>query len=177
MRQKSTILMLSALFMISANASDQAQKKLPALVQNELSEMLKTCSEVGGKPGKSPGLLTVADLTGDSVPDFIIDESAFNCEGAASLYSGSGGSQVYVYVGTSDGQAIEAFSNGNFGVIVDRKSKPAKLLLIVGGPLCGQKVTPQTSKVEMKQCLRPVVWDGQTRKLEFAPLSQIQPVQ
>ena len=155
----------------------QAAKKLPRIVQQELAEMMKSCKEVGGKPAKSPGLLTVADLTGDGLPDFIIDQGAFFCDGAASLFSGSGGSQMSVYVGSADGQASAAFDAGSFGVKVDKDSKPAKLMVTVGGPLCGQKVTDKTPRSDIKSCWRPVVWNDKTRKMQFAPLSQIQPVQ
>lgn len=154
----------------------QAAKKLPQVVQKVLGEMMKDCKEAGGKPAKSPGLLTVADLTGDGQPDFVIDQGAFNCDGAASLFSGSGGSAMSVYVGTPEGQATAAFDTGSFGVKVDKDSKPAKLSVMVGGPLCGQKVTPKTARSDMKSCWRPVVWDDKARKLQFAPLSQIQPV-
>lgn len=155
----------------------QAAKKLPQVVQRDLGGMMKMCKDVGGKAAKSPGLLTVADLTGDGLPDFVIDQGAFNCDGAASLFSGSGGSHMAVYVGTADGQATAAFDSGSFGVKVDKDSKPAKLSVIVGGPLCGQKVTPKTARVDMKSCWRPVNWDAKSGKMQFAPVSQIQPVQ
>lgn len=156
----------------------QAQKKLPESVQEILKEMIDLCVAVDGKPEDSPGLLIVADLTGDSIPDFVIDQSAFNCNGAASLYSGSGGSQAIVYIGTKDGKAIEAFSHGNDGVKVNNQENPAKLMLLVGGPLCGEEVTDQTSRSEIKDfCWRPVVWNDLNRTLDFSPLSQIQPVQ
>ncbi len=155
----------------------QAQKQLPISVQKELAEMMKICKDTGGKPSKSPGLLIVADLTGDGLPDFVIDQAAFNCDGALSLFTGSGGSQVLVYVGTPDGQANQAFAGGTFGVKVDKESKPARLKIIVGGPLCGQKVTPQTPRANYKSCWRPVQWNASTKKLDYAPLSQIEPVQ
>ncbi len=158
-------------------ALSQAAKKLPQVVQKELGELMKACKEAGGKPAKSPGLLAVADLTGDGLPDFIIDQGAFNCDGAASLFSGSGGSQMAVYVGTPDGQAKAGFDSGSFGTKVDKAVKPAKLSVMVGGPLCGQKVTAKTARSDIKSCWRPVVWDAKAGKLQFAPVSQIQPVQ
>lgn len=76
----------------SAGALAQApQKKLPAVVQQDLLEMTRMCRDAGGKPAKSPGLLQIADLTGDGLPDYVVDQGVFNCEGAASLFSGSGG--------------------------------------------------------------------------------------
>lgn len=166
-----------ALGAASSSALAQGQGRLPMAVQKEIAEMVKMCKDVGGKPTKSPGLLTVADLTGDNVPDFVLDQSAFVCDGAASLFAGSGGSQVSVYIGTPDGQATQVFASGTFGVKVDKSSRPAKVQIIVGGPLCGQNVTPKTPSSAFKSCWRPLLWDASKKKLDYAPLSQIQPVQ
>jgi len=155
----------------------QGQPRLPTAVQKALGEMTALCKESGGRPGKSPDLLTIADLTGDDQPDFVIDQAAFICEGAPSLFGGSGGSQVAVYVATADGQAAPAFAGGAFGVRIDKDAKPARLSLIVGGPLCGQKVTSNTPRANYKSCWRPLVWNAGSRKMDFAPLSQIRPVQ
>lgn len=156
-------------------ATAQAQTHYPAAVQSRIDEMKQECSGVG-TPGKSPGLITAADLTGDGILDYILDEGAFNCEGAAALFSGSGGSQVSVYVGTPDGQAFDAFGHGAFGVQVDRTTKPARLYLGVGGPLCGQHVTPDMARAAYTSCMRPLQWNVGTRKMEFAPVSQIKPI-
>jgi hypothetical protein len=158
-------------------AQAQAPKKLPVAVQKELAEMMKTCRDVGGKPMKSPDLLLVADLTGDGLPDYVIDQASFSCEGAASLFSGSGGSQISAYVGTPDGQAFQAFSSGSFGVKIDKEDKPARLHLVVGGQLCGQRVSANMARSDYKSCWRPVNWNARNRKLEFAPVSQVKFIQ
>jgi hypothetical protein len=155
----------------------QGQPKLPAAVQKAIGAMTSMCKESGGRPGKSPDLLTIAELTGDERPDYVIDQSAFVCDGAPSLFGGSGGSQVAVFVGTADGQAAPAFAGGAFGVQVDRAVKPARVSLIVGGPMCGQKITANTPRSDYKSCWRPLVWNAGARKMDFAPLSQARPVQ
>lgn len=171
------ITLIATLAVAGTSAVAQAQKKLPMPVQRELAEMMKMCKEAGGKALPSPGLLTVADLTGDGRPDFVIDQAAFNCEGAASLFAGSGGSQVSAYVGTPDGQARQAFSGGTFGVKVDPSARPASLQIIVGGPLCGQKVSARTPHSAYRSCWRPVLWNEGAQKFDYAPLSQIRPIQ
>ena len=164
----------AALVLAAGAAPAQAPRKLPLPVQKELSELVKACRDAGGKPAKSPGLLVVADLSGDGLPDYVLDQGSFNCEGAASLFSGSGGSHVAAYVGTPDGQAVQAFSTGSFGVKVDRAARPAQLRISVSGPMCGQRVTPKMPHSEYKACWRPVIWNVVTRKLEFAPVSQVE---
>ena len=121
--------------LLTVGVGAQTQKKLPISVQKELAEMMQMCKAAGGKLVKSPGLLLIADLTGDGLPDFVIDQASFNCDGAASLFSGSGGSQVSAFVGTQDGQAVQAFASGTFGVKLDKDTQPAKLQIIVGGEL------------------------------------------
>lgn len=170
-------LLTLALVAGESRAQGQAQKKLPQAVQKELAEMLKTCRDAGGKPMKSPELLVVAELTGDGLPDFVINQGAFNCEGAASLYSGSGGSQMSVYVGTPDGQAQQAFSTGSFDVKVDKTARPATLQVVVGGALCGQRITASMPRSAYKSCWRPVQWNAKARKMDFAPVSQVKFIQ
>ena len=61
---------------------------------------------VGGKPvAPSKNFLVKADLNGDGQIDWAIDEAEFNCDGAASMFSGSGGSQIYVFAGKGGNEA------------------------------------------------------------------------
>jgi hypothetical protein len=151
----------------------QAQETLPVAVQKEIAEIATMCLDLGGKPMKSPELVLVADLTGDEVPDYVIDQGAFNCEGATSLFSGSGGSQMSAYVGSPGGHAFRAFSSGSFDLKLNSQRRTAKLYLAVAGPMCGQRVTPKISRSEHKSCWRPVNWNAKNRKMEFAPVSQV----
>lgn len=43
--------------------------------------------------------VTSIDLTGDGVPDHVVDESRFTCSSAASMYCGSGGCMLHAVVG------------------------------------------------------------------------------
>ncbi len=166
---------IAALLVLGVAGSGAAAPKYPAAVQKRIDDMNQTCSQMG-KPAASPGLVTVADLTGDGLPDYIFNEGAFNCDGAASLFSGSGGFQVEVYVGKPGGQASEAFGHGAFGVYLDHDARPAKLYLGVGGVLCGQHVTPDMPRAAYTDCWRPLRWDARARKMKFAPLSEIKPL-
>lgn len=156
--------------------AQSAKPKLPALVAKHVSDMAGECRESGGKPRPSPDLLHVVDLTGDGLPDYVIHNGAFICEGAASLFSGSGGSSMAVYVGTPDRQAFAAFGSGTFGVTIEpatRPGQPPTLLVEVGGPLCGQRVTDNTPRSSYKYCQRPVLWNAATRKMDYAPVSKV----
>ncbi len=150
--------------------------RLPMQVQRELASMVKDCRAAGGKVGKSPGLLTIAELTGDAVADYIIDQSAFNCEGNASLFSGSGGSELIIFAGTAKDQAAKVFQQGVFEVKVDKSVSPAIVKVAVAGVLCGQRVTKNISHADEKPCWRPLEWSAARKKMGFAPVSKIEPM-
>jgi hypothetical protein len=46
--------------------------------------------------------VTEIDLTGDGLPDTLIDESKFTCTTAASMYCGSGGCMLHAIVGDTE---------------------------------------------------------------------------
>ncbi len=165
-----------AVLVASNVAWAQAPSKFPAAVQQHLTSMAKMCRESGGIPVNAPEAVQVADLTGDGVTDYVINEGAYNCQGAASLFSGSGGSQMSVYVSTPDGRAAKAFESGAFDVKLDNASAPVKVLVMVGGQLCGQRITPNMSRSDYKGCWRPIDWDAKSRKMQFAPVSRVRPV-
>jgi hypothetical protein len=151
----------------------QSAAKAPPQVQRELASMMKDCRDAGGKPGKSPGAYVVADVTGDRIADYIIDQGQLNCEGALP-YVGSGGSQVIIYAGTSSGQAVKVFEHGVMEIKVDKGKTPATVKVVVGGPLCGQRVTKNTPRSAMKNCWRPLVWSSARKRMELG--SPIEPV-
>ena len=129
------------------------------------------CRGVGGKPGASKGLVTAVDLNGDGRSDHVIDTAAFECDGAASLFGGTGGSQVQVFIATAEGSAKSVFEHSAFGTRVEQ----GQLWLAVGGPLCGPKVTAETAHSDMQACWRPLRWDAARHKLNFAPLDSVRP--
>lgn len=148
----------------------QAQGRPPAPVLAAVQAMDTMCREFG-TPGDKSGLLRAADLNGDGVADWVLDEGAYVCEGAASLFGGSGGSQVSVWAGRRDGGASEPFTHGAFGAVIDG----GRLWLMVGGEMCGQK-TAGLARAEYEGCRRPLAWDARTGRFDFAPVSEARPV-
>ena len=149
-----------------------AAPALPAAAKAHVADMRTSCKDAGGRPGRSPELVQIADVTGDGRADYVINEGAFDCVGAESYFSGgSGGSSVSVYVSDTTGSAKQAFTHGVFGVHMERSGQTARVWLGVGGPLCGQKQF--RSRAEAEDCWRPLQWKG--GKLDFAPVSQKRP--
>ena len=137
-----------------------------------LNELRQTCRESGGQVKPAAALLRRADLDGDGQDDYLIDTEHLNC--SVDLW-GSGGTSLTVFVARGAAQVLPPFEQSNGGVRIDRSRKPAKVQVLVGGPLCGQR-TGQLSRAEYMNCWRPVVWDARSAQVKLAPISQIQRV-
>ncbi|MCA3457743.1 MAG: hypothetical protein IOC92_03890 [Rhodobacter sp.] len=63
-----------------------------------LADAAKACAEQDNGVFASEGAVRQIDMTGDGTEDTIVDEALFTCTTAASLYAGSGGSMIHVFV-------------------------------------------------------------------------------
>ena len=156
---------------LTAAGAAQAQGRPPAPVLTAVQAMDTMCREFG-TPGDKSGLLRAADLNGDGVADWVLDEGAYVCEGAASLFGGSGGSQVTVWAGRGNGGVSQPFSHGAFGAAIE----DGRLWLMVGGEMCGQK-TAGLARAEYEGCRRPLAWDARAEQFDFAPVSEARPLE
>lgn len=110
-------------------------------------------------------------LKGSGAEVWAIDEGRYQCDGGpASLFSGSGGSQVFVFARLGDGQVKQVFVHGAYGMSLTLSGAASAILLQVGGPLCGQ--TGEPSHGDSISCSRPLLWDQAAVKMDFAPLSE-----
>lgn len=142
-------------------------QNLPPTVAGHLEDMASTCEEMDGKP--SPGSALLHGRLTEDAEFWAIDEGGFQCDGALSLFSGSGGSQVSVFVRQSDGEVKRVFNHGGYGVEAERVGNATTLWLLVGGSLCGQ---PEgTTHADSISCYRRLVWNGKAKEMHFAPLS------
>jgi hypothetical protein len=99
-----------------------------------------------GKFNATEEVITLYDFTGDGRPEEIVDASHFSCSTSASMWSGSGGTFLWVLV---DGKAYEFLAHKWRVVDVDKQKI---LLLAVHSSECGDTTGP---------CYRALVWsDG-----------------
>lgn len=157
--------------LIAMNIGISTSNKLPDPISSKISEMTSECREVGGIPNDSPEVLTIGDFNGDGVSDYIINPMAYNCTGGESLFSGSAGTIMTVYIGNKYGKAYENFRSIAHDVEVNNTVKPAKLRMSVEGTLCGQD-TSEIPHSDYQVCWRTIVWDKSKQKFDFAPLSE-----
>ncbi|MBK1619830.1 hypothetical protein CKO42_15540 [Lamprobacter modestohalophilus] len=160
---------LALIVLLPLSASPAIAAELPAPVKAQISELKSSCRGVGGKLVNPKQAILSADLNGDDQPDYAIDQSALNCDGAASAFSGSGGSQVDVFVSTPSGY-INAWSGGTFGAKVEQQ----RLWLALGGRYCGQQ--KPSSRAAAQGCYRALSWNPNKRKMVIDPKIKPRPV-
>jgi hypothetical protein len=160
-------------FVTFAGSSHAAKPTLPAVVTADLKTIAAECVEVGGK-ALTDEAIKRADLNGDGKEDYVLDVGAIQCDGAASIY-GDRSKKVTVYVGDGAGGAAVAFSDMSYGIRLEGTGARTKLWLTVMGLECGKK--PAVDFASEKFCERSLVWQGATKKFEFAPVSTVKMIE
>jgi hypothetical protein len=162
----------------TAQAGEPAAKAgqgavLPAAVAADLEAVAAMCRDVGGTP-LTKDAVTRVELNGDASEDFVLYVGSVNCDGAASVY-GDREKGVTVYAGDGKGGAAAAFSDAVYGAKVEGSGAAAKLWLTVSGAQCGKK--PAQDFASEAFCDRPLVWNTNVKKLEYAPLSAVRMIE
>jgi hypothetical protein len=140
----------------------------PEAVANHVREMDASCKQVHGQPVTGPRI-EYGRL--DEGPEYwAVDEAGYQCSGAESLFSGTGGSQVTVYLAQTDRPPRKAFEHGAYGTVIEPDGDRSKIWITVGGPMCGQ--TGEIIHATMMVCDRQLRWDETSEKLDFAPVSE-----
>lgn len=98
-------LFFPALFAACLPALPAAAQSLPPGLQAFADEQSMTCTEAGGEPRIGPAFATPVDLNGDGAADYIVDLAGLECAGAWSLFCGSAGCPVSVWLSGPDGLA------------------------------------------------------------------------
>ena len=172
---------MSAIAILTGGANKDA---LPPVVAKHVQGMNDFCKEHDGTPSQSGEwvpfegrskfrrmpLVEHGVLEGSGREIWAIDEGRFRCKPSDWLFSGSGGSQVYVFAKLDGGEVKEAFMQGAYGMSLTHIGSSSRLSIQVGGPLCAQAGDP--SQGDSIRCNRPLQWDASTQKLDFSPLSE-----
>ena len=109
------------------------------------------CAELDdGKFNATEQAITLHDFTGDGRPEEIVDASQFSCSTAASMWSGSGGTYLWVIV---HGKTYEFLAHK--WRVVDMDGQKV-LLLAVHSSECSDTIGP---------CYRSLVWGNGFRTI------------
>lgn len=161
------------LALVAAVAPAAAQEKLPAAVQADVTSNADLCREFGSSPDTSRAVKS-ADLNGDGKPDFVFLNGWIHCPGAASLY-GDREKIVVVYAGDGAGGAVSAFTAMVFDAKLEGTGADTKLWLTTSGAGCGKP--PGADFSQESFCDRPIAWNANAGKFEFAPVSTVRMIQ
>jgi hypothetical protein len=130
------IAMLLALTARPANAQDIGQ---PPEVREILDVARKSCAEAAesGKVAFGSGVVRRLDLNGDGRDDYIIDLHDAACDGAASLFCGTGGCDLTILVAQPAGGLATVFNNTvrSYEVLPGKGSRAIRFEL--HGSFCG----------------------------------------
>ena len=157
---------------------------LPPEVASDVKKMADFCRENNGKPrpsgiyepfeGRSKfhprKLVEHGFLAGSGSEVWAIDAGRYRCDPAAGLFSGSGGSQVAIFVRLNNGRVEKKFTHGAYGLSVTRSGPNTVFWLRVGGPMCGQE--GEHSHGDSILCDRPIAWNEATENMDFAPIAE-----
>ena len=165
---------ISAFPVVALQAAPAPTPRLPAAVRRHVKDINYWCSRVGGVPPKSSRFVQIVELTGDDIPDYLIDISHYNCRKRVSfMYGGHNGEPISIFVGLPHHVARLAYDDYSHGVELTTRGGRSRVWLTVGALACGQPPKPGLVFAAWWFCSRPLQWNGRTKKFEFGPLSQV----
>lgn len=165
--------MLIAAMALPQTPNIRSPNQLPLQVRKSIVALHAQCKDFGGVPGKSPQLVKVADLNGDGITDYVIDNASYDCDGAVSAMSnGQSGAGVEVLVGGPGNTATPAYENSVYAATIETVGGKSTLWLDLAGVPCGQTNAARIPFSNWKSCSRALAWNATTRKFVLAPLSQ-----
>ncbi len=142
------VLMLAGLLTVAAVPA-VAQ---PAEVSAFTREAMQDCRGAGGTPSLQPGFQTTADLNADGVPDYILDYQHLECANAWSLFCGSAGCPVVVFLSAGTEHHGTALGHVQGWTLIE--GSPPVLELALHGAMCRQ------GGVGAEGCTVRYAWNG-----------------
>lgn len=151
MRGKSygTALMLVFSFWAPASLA-QELSTLPELLVSKVEAARKACADFeNGRFAMQWGAVSRVDLDGDFRLDWVLNDYAFACSSAASLYCGTGGCDSHFLVGDT----VTSLRNRGWDVVTFGRDRV--LLLDVHGSRCGG--------INPTPCVEALTWDQEAK--------------
>ena len=144
--KRTLILLWLSMLMPAAHATDLTG--LPQPLADRVAAARQACADVNhGEFALEWGAVSRTDLDGDDRPEWVVDESAFSCSTAVSLFCGTGGCTSHFLVG----RVITSLLNQGWTIATFGRKRI--LLLDVHGSDCGgNSWTP---------CVVAYTWDAE----------------
>jgi hypothetical protein len=113
----------------------------PAEIRKSFDAATKECHEADeGKVTFAPDTVRAVDLTGDGRQDFIVSLENAKCSSFASIYCGTGGCPLDIYVALPDGTYRSVFSQQARGykILPAQGKGPRTIRFDMHGGFCGK---------------------------------------
>lgn len=117
---------------VSISTFRPAQAQIPTEIQSFTQENAAICRLAGGTPMPSSSYLTETDdLNGDGKPDYVTNLAALECVNAWSVFCGSAGCPVTVWLSNPAGYSV-----GWGGSAQDWKLRGKEIVVALHGQFC-----------------------------------------
>lgn len=124
--------------------------RLPAEVRSAITKEISDC-----KAKKyEDGFLTVKDVNGDGIPDYIIDYAHLICDGSNNFFCGSAGCFTQVIVSLPGGRYATVLQENVQGIEFAPISGRRAMILALHGSACG--------RAGSQTCRITAIWNGNT---------------
>jgi hypothetical protein len=141
-----------------------AGAKIPPAVRSYIQEMDRACKDLGENPDRTLAYVKRADVTGDKITDFVIDDGDYMCGGQPQMLVGQAGGGNVVFMGDAKGGATLVYDEGvGMGIRVARSRAGQVVALVTVAQGCGATAKNAGS------CERPLIWNPATKKMRFGP--------
>ncbi|AGB73759.1 hypothetical protein RHSP_12272 [Rhizobium freirei PRF 81] len=153
-KMRKAILVVSAAAALACSGAASAQS-LPQPVQAAIDESKKDC---GGPAKLEKGFVSIKDINGDQVPDYILDYAHLKCVGMPSSFCGSAGCETQIFVAKPNKSYKSIFDDYVQGIgFVEIAGRPA-IKLALHGSSCG--------RAGSDTCYSTLYWNGRDFKPE-----------
>lgn len=143
------VLVLAVLILTVGIATAQKAAKLPPFdAENYPAELRKSfdaaareCHDADeGKLTLAPDTVRMIDLTGDGRQDFIVSLENAKCSSFASIYCGTGGCPLEIFVGLADGSYRSVFADQvrGYKILPAQGKGPRTIRFDMHGGFCGK---------------------------------------
>ena len=148
----------------SVSFGQAAGAKMPLAVRSYIREMNQACKDLGETPDRTLAYVRRADVTGDKITDFVIDDGDYMCGAQPQMLAGQAGAGNVVFMGDASGGATLVYDEGaGMGIRVgkSRAGQTAALVIVAQG--CGAAAKNAGS------CERPLIWNPTSKVMRFGP--------
>lgn len=123
----------------AATRLQPATAPFPAAVQAAVDDGRRECLAEGGTQFiAGPGLVRTGDLTGTGRTDFAVDFREAHCTGRMTVFSGTGGWDLLLFVGRKMGEPVRVFSGRVLDYDLEGSSRRRILRFTLHGSYCGR---------------------------------------